>query len=84
MGQPHAEYAILCLVIWCIHGLTRDRLGNVEWVDQPTALADNLAYINPAGNAILRVDNATNVLDKGADTRRNTVRLSVLVRIRLR
>ncbi|EIW55455.1 uncharacterized protein TRAVEDRAFT_65907 [Trametes versicolor FP-101664 SS1] len=51
-------------------------LSNVEWVDQPTALADNLAYINPAGNAILRVDNVTNVPDKGPDTRRNTVRIT--------
>ncbi|OJT02805.1 hypothetical protein TRAPUB_6661 [Trametes pubescens] len=51
-------------------------LSNVEWVDQPTALADNLAYINPAGNAILRVDNATTLADKGPDTRRNTVRIT--------
>ncbi|KAI0827076.1 concanavalin A-like lectin/glucanase domain-containing protein [Trametes gibbosa] len=51
-------------------------LSNVEWLDQPTALADNLAYINAAGNAIIRVDNTTNLPDKGPDTRRNTVRIT--------
>ncbi|KAI0372081.1 hypothetical protein BV20DRAFT_941131 [Pilatotrama ljubarskyi] len=51
-------------------------LSNVWWVDQATATADNLAYVNQAGNAILRVDNTTNVPDAGADTRRNTVRLT--------
>ncbi|KAI0635301.1 concanavalin A-like lectin/glucanase domain-containing protein [Trametes polyzona] len=51
-------------------------LSNVFWVDQPTALNDKLAYVNQAGNAILRVDNTTNVKDAGADTRRNTVRIT--------
>ncbi|KAI0659282.1 concanavalin A-like lectin/glucanase domain-containing protein, partial [Cubamyces menziesii] len=51
-------------------------LSNVWWVDQPTATTDQLAYINPAGNAILRVDNTTNVPDQGANTRRNTVRIT--------
>ncbi|KAI0360544.1 hypothetical protein OH77DRAFT_696065 [Trametes cingulata] len=51
-------------------------LSNVWWVDQATATADNLAYVNQAGNAILRVDNTTNVPDAGADTRRNTIRLT--------
>lgn len=84
MGQPHAQCAIFCLTMCHNQGLTRDLSGNVEWVDQPTALADNLAYINPAGNAILRVDNVTNVPDKGPDTRRNTVCPSLLLLIHRR
>ncbi|KAI0777300.1 concanavalin A-like lectin/glucanase domain-containing protein [Trametes elegans] len=51
-------------------------LSNVWWVDEPTAARDNLAYINQAGNAILRVDNATTLPDNGPDTRRNTVRIT--------
>lgn len=35
--------------------------GNVTWVDQSTAFQQNLAYINEAGNAIVKVDNFTNV-----------------------
>ncbi|KAI0336816.1 hypothetical protein GY45DRAFT_1238036 [Cubamyces sp. BRFM 1775] len=51
-------------------------LSNVWWVDQPTAATDQLAYVNQAGNAIIRVDNTTNVPDQGADTRRNTIRIT--------
>ncbi|KAI8985023.1 concanavalin A-like lectin/glucanase domain-containing protein [Trametes punicea] len=51
-------------------------LSNVWWVDQATAAQDNLAYVNQAGNAVLRVDNTTNVPNNGANTRRNTIRIT--------
>ncbi|KAK0436500.1 concanavalin A-like lectin/glucanase domain-containing protein [Desarmillaria tabescens] len=41
-------------------------LGSVIYVDQTTAFKNKLAYVNNAGNAILRVDNFTNVTDTGA------------------
>ncbi len=40
-------------------------LGNVTFVDQATGSAKNLAYVNDAGNAILRVDNSTDITDTG-------------------
>ncbi len=36
-------------------------LGNVTFVDQATGSANKLAYVNDAGNAILRVDNSTDI-----------------------
>ncbi|KAI0674443.1 concanavalin A-like lectin/glucanase domain-containing protein [Trametes maxima] len=51
-------------------------LSNVLWVDQATATQEKLAYVNQAGNAIIRVDNTTNVPDAGPNTRRNTIRLT--------
>ncbi len=40
-------------------------LGNVTFVDQATGSAKNLAYVNDAGNAILRVDNSTDITGTG-------------------
>ncbi|KAK0207144.1 concanavalin A-like lectin/glucanase domain-containing protein [Desarmillaria ectypa] len=39
--------------------------GNVTFVDQATASTNKLAYVNNAGNAILRVDNSTDVTGTG-------------------
>ncbi|KAL5498488.1 hypothetical protein ACEPAH_1841 [Sanghuangporus vaninii] len=37
-------------------------LGDVNWLDRPTAFSSGLAYVDPhSGNAIIRVDNSTNV-----------------------
>ncbi|KAK0230125.1 concanavalin A-like lectin/glucanase domain-containing protein [Armillaria fumosa] len=47
--------------------------GSVIFVDQATATADNLAYVNNAGHAILRVDNSTDITVTGTD--RNSVKL---------
>lgn len=33
--------------------------GDVFWVGQSQAATDQLAYVNNAGNAIIRVDNTT-------------------------
>ncbi|SJL02682.1 uncharacterized protein ARMOST_06016 [Armillaria ostoyae] len=41
--------------------------GSVIFVDQATATANNLAYVNDAGNAILRVDNTTDITGTGVD-----------------
>ncbi|KAI0795406.1 glycoside hydrolase family 16 protein [Abortiporus biennis] len=53
-------------------------LSNVWWVNQSVASATNLAYINPAGNAILKVDN-TSVVSAGTPDMpgtRNSVRIT--------
>jgi len=47
--------------------------GNVNYVSQKTASSDNLAYINSAGNAIMRVDNSTTIQ---VGQNRNSVRIS--------
>lgn len=47
--------------------------GNVTWVDQATAFQQQLAYINDAGNAILKVDNFTNVT---VGQPRNSIRMT--------
>ncbi|CCM00998.1 uncharacterized protein FIBRA_03046 [Fibroporia radiculosa] len=47
--------------------------GNVFYVSSSTAGKDQLAYINDAGNAIMRVDNTTKVAVGG---NRNSVRIS--------
>src|ERR1700761_9738703 len=36
--------------------------GNVTYADAADATAESLAYVNSAGNAILRVDNSSTVL----------------------
>jgi hypothetical protein len=33
--------------------------GDVIWVDRKNATADHLAYVNDAGNAVIKVDNTT-------------------------
>lgn len=35
--------------------------GDVIWVTRANATADDLAFVNAAGNAIIKVDNTTNV-----------------------
>jgi hypothetical protein len=37
------------------------QLGDVNWVNQSTANAENLVLVNAAQNAIIKVDNVTNV-----------------------
>lgn len=36
--------------------------GDVNWVDKSNATSKKLAFINGAGNAILKVDNTTDVV----------------------
>ncbi|KAK0230126.1 concanavalin A-like lectin/glucanase domain-containing protein [Armillaria fumosa] len=47
--------------------------GSVMFVDHVTAITDNYVYVNDAGNAILKVDNSTDITDLGTD--RNSVKL---------
>ncbi|KAJ7190254.1 concanavalin A-like lectin/glucanase domain-containing protein [Mycena pura] len=49
--------------------------GNVTYADAADATAESLAYVNPAGNAILRVDNSSTVLATGIQYRKS-VRLT--------
>ena len=49
----------------CVHQSNVASLGNVTFVDQATGSAKNLAYVNDAGNAILRVDNSTDITGTG-------------------
>ncbi|KAF8886936.1 concanavalin A-like lectin/glucanase domain-containing protein [Infundibulicybe gibba] len=35
--------------------------GNVTYLDRPSATQQNLAYVNSAGNAVIKVDNRTNI-----------------------
>ncbi|KAJ8521487.1 hypothetical protein ONZ45_g1809 [Pleurotus djamor] len=47
-------------------------LGDTFYLDRPSAFSQKLAYLNGAGNAVIRVDNFTNV-QKGQ--KRNSIRL---------
>ncbi|KAF8217403.1 concanavalin A-like lectin/glucanase domain-containing protein [Mycena galopus ATCC 62051] len=49
--------------------------GNVTYVDAADANAESLAYINGAGNAIIKVDDVSTVLDVGIQYRKS-VRLT--------
>ncbi|KZT10380.1 glycoside hydrolase family 16 protein [Laetiporus sulphureus 93-53] len=48
-------------------------LGNTTWVTEEAATQQKLAYINDAGNAIMRVDNFTTVAE---GDKRNAVRIT--------
>lgn len=49
--------------------------GNVTYVDAADADAESLAYVNGAGNAVIKVDNSSTVLDVGIQFRKS-VRLT--------
>ncbi|TFK74516.1 hypothetical protein BDN72DRAFT_813017 [Pluteus cervinus] len=49
--------------------------GNVTYLDQPDAVSQRLTYVNSAGNAVVKVDNTTNVAD-GPLVYRNSIRLT--------
>ncbi|KAJ7101950.1 concanavalin A-like lectin/glucanase domain-containing protein [Mycena epipterygia] len=49
--------------------------GNVTYVDSADASAESLAFINPNGNAIIKVDNSSTVLSAGIQYRKS-VRLT--------
>ena len=57
-----------------IHGSVVDNLthGDAIFVSQEVASSAHLAYVNDAGNAIIKVDNITKVQ---AGQKRNTVRI---------
>ncbi|KAF9527404.1 concanavalin A-like lectin/glucanase domain-containing protein [Crepidotus variabilis] len=48
-------------------------LGDVIWQDEANATADGLAFVNTAGNAVIKVDNTTNV---PYNIKRNSVRIT--------
>jgi hypothetical protein len=49
-----------------------DFVGDVWWLDETDAMSQGLAYINGANNAIIKVDNTSNVV---MNDKRNSVRL---------
>ncbi|KAI0062967.1 glycoside hydrolase family 16 protein [Artomyces pyxidatus] len=59
---------------WTFYG-NYDNLtnGDAIFVTEEVAAAEQLAYVNPAGNAIIKVDNTTNVV---WNNKRNTVRIA--------
>ncbi|KAJ7637081.1 glycoside hydrolase family 16 protein [Roridomyces roridus] len=48
-------------------------LGDVVWLDEPTAFEQELALVNAAGNVIIKVDNFSNV---PFNQKRNSVRIT--------
>lgn len=48
-------------------------LGDIWWLNESDAMAQHLAYISDAGNAIIKVDNTTTV---APNDKRNTVRIT--------
>lgn len=52
-------------------------LGAVVWPDKADTLAQGLAFVNSAGNAVVKVDNKTNVL---YPNKRNSVRKTHIIR----
>ncbi|KZS87007.1 hypothetical protein SISNIDRAFT_323946 [Sistotremastrum niveocremeum HHB9708] len=48
-------------------------LGDTWWVNENDAFTQNLAFVNGAGNAVLKVDNSTNV---PWNTKRNSIRIT--------
>uniref|UniRef100_A0A0W0FCX0 GH16 domain-containing protein n=1 Tax=Moniliophthora roreri TaxID=221103 RepID=A0A0W0FCX0_MONRR len=58
-----------------VEGIDPDTDGNVQYVDQNTALQQRLAYIDSeTGNAILRVDNTTRI-ETGSSAYRDSVKM---------
>ncbi|KAK7453491.1 hypothetical protein VKT23_011768 [Stygiomarasmius scandens] len=49
--------------------------GNVTYVDQPTAINQDLTFIDGNGHAIIRVDNTTNIPDAPL-VNRNTIKIT--------
>ncbi|KAJ7613624.1 glycoside hydrolase family 16 protein, partial [Mycena polygramma] len=61
---------------WDFYGaIDNTTWGNVTYVDAADATAESLAYTNGAGNAIIKVDNASTVLGVGIQYRKS-VRLT--------
>ncbi|KAH9924368.1 concanavalin A-like lectin/glucanase domain-containing protein [Amylocystis lapponica] len=63
----------LCCVSFKLSASIDGWTGNATWVTQENATSLGLAYINEAGNAIMKVDNTTNV---AVGEMRNSVRIT--------
>jgi hypothetical protein len=51
--------------------------GNVTYVDQATATASQLTFVNGAGNAIIKVDNTTTILPSPLVNRNSVSRCQI-------
>jgi len=61
---------------WSYYGdVDNTTWGNVTYVDQATAVASKLTFVNSAGNAIIQVDNTTTILPAPV-VNRNSVRIT--------
>ena len=67
MGQFDARFVVMALLARHANGC----IGDVWWLDEADATSQHLAYINSANNAIIKVDNTSNV---ALNQKRNTVR----------
>ncbi|KAJ7726766.1 glycoside hydrolase family 16 protein, partial [Mycena metata] len=74
---PYVEYSGTTFFEgWDFYGaIDNTTWGNVTYVDAADATAESLAYVNAAGNAIIKVDNSSTVLSDGIQYRKS-VRLT--------
>ncbi|KAJ7027788.1 glycoside hydrolase family 16 protein [Mycena alexandri] len=74
---PYVEYSGTTFFDgWDFYGaIDNTTWGNVTYVDSADATAESLAFVNAAGNAIIKVDNSSTVLPDGIQYRKS-VRLT--------
>ncbi|KAJ7155085.1 glycoside hydrolase family 16 protein [Mycena filopes] len=74
---PYVEYSGTTFFEgWNFYGaIDNTTWGNVTYVDYADATAESLAFVNAAGNAIIKVDNTSTVLGDGIQYRKS-VRLT--------
>jgi hypothetical protein len=63
------RFSAYCLILYILVS----QLGDVWWLSREDATSQNLAYVNEAGHAIMKVDNTSNVL---FNDKRNSVRIT--------
>jgi hypothetical protein len=77
LGQSDTWYAYHTIFL-VYHA--NDYVGDVWWLDEADAMSQGLAYINGANNAIIKVDNTSNV---EMNNKRNSVRVLAFMSIKV-